>query len=171
MGHDVAGPRLKKLRHVGSYGTARAKLQYVRPHADWIVMAPPLPSNLATRLGERIALGDVLIGWRVGEVLPGRLRDRLRPTDVARILDVSVSGAAIIAPYAPEMRPGRPVAIRLGDADGIVRIRRIAEISEPDWRLYGVEFVESDLEIRDWINNLLNVRRPTSEEFDWNRAE
>lgn len=134
-------------------------------------MAPPFPAHLAKRLGERIPLGEVLVGWRVDEVVPGRLRDRQRPTELGRLLDVSVSGAAIIAPYAQEMRPGRPVAIRLGDADGVVRIRRVAEIDDPDWRLYGVEFVESDLELRDWINGLLDAQRPSSAELGWDTAE
>jgi len=134
-------------------------------------MPPPLPSNLANRLGERISLGDVLIGWRVDEIVQGRLRDRPRPTEIGRIIDVSVSGAAIVAPAAPEMRPGRPVAIRVGEADGIVRIRRVSELEEPGWCLYGVEFVESDLALRDWINGLLDMRRPTSRELGWDDAK
>ncbi|UDY36519.1 PilZ domain-containing protein [Dermatobacter hominis] len=132
---------------------------------------PQIPIHTGRRLGERIALGEVLISWRVDEVIPGRLRDKPRPPEIGRLLDVSVSGAAIVAPESPDLRVGRAVAIRLDGADALVRIRRMADFGQEGWRLYGVEFLESDLAFRDWINGLLDVRRPDARTMGWDRAD
>lgn len=139
--------------------------------ADGTIVKPPIPTPTGRRLGERIPLGEVLIAWRVGEVLPGRLRDKPRPAEVGRVLDISVSGAAIVAPSAAELRPGRAVAISLDETDALVRIRRIDEFGDDGWRIYGVEFLEADLSFRDWINSLLDERRPDSKELGWDDAE
>ena len=133
-------------------------------------MSPQIPTGTG-RLGERIGLGDVFVSWRVDELIPGRLRDRARPPEIGRVVDVSISGAAIVAPASPQLRRGRPVCIRLDDADAVVRIRRIEEIGDDDWRLYGVEFVETDLAFRDWVNGLLDARRPDSQTLGWDRAD
>jgi hypothetical protein len=135
------------------------------------MLGPQIPIHTGRRLGERILLGEVLISWRVDEVIPGRVRDKARPPEIGRLLDVSVSGAAIVAPASSDLRVGRAVAIRLDGADALVRIRRIADLGHEEWRLYGVEFVESDLEFRDWINRLLDVRRPDSRTLGWDNAE
>jgi hypothetical protein len=135
------------------------------------VMAPQIPTNTGRRLGERIHLDDVFIAWRVDEVLPGRLRDKPRPVEVGRLIDVSVSGASIVAPGAPELRPGRAVVIRLDDAEAVVRIRRISDFGDEDFRLFGVEFIDSDLVFRDWINGLLSARRPDEHGLGWDRAD
>ncbi len=133
-------------------------------------MEPPIPTQQGRRLGERVPLGEVLVAWRVDEVIRGRLRDKMRATEVGRIIDVSVSGAAIVAPSSPDLRRGRAVAIRLDDADAVVRIRRIDDFGDPSWRTYGVEFLETDLAFRDWINSLLDIRRPGSRELGWDDA-
>lgn len=135
----------------------------------WMSDAPA--TNHTRRLGERLHLGEVLIAWRVDEVIPGRVRDRPRPPEVGRMIDVSVSGAAIVAPAATELRPGRAVVIRLDDAESVVRIRRIVDFGEDGWLLYGVELMESDLVFRDWINGLLDVRRPQSVQAAWESAD
>lgn len=123
------------------------------------------------RLGERLALGEVLLSWRVDEVIPGRVRDKPRPPEIGRLIDVSVSGAAIVAPASSDLRPGRPVVIRLDGADAVVRIRRIGDVGDDAWRLYGVEFVDLDLAFRDWINALLDVRRLDARALGWDRAD
>ncbi len=132
---------------------------------------PQIPIHTGRRLGERLPLGEVLISWRVDEIIPGRLRDKPRPPEIGRLLDVSVSGAAIVAPASPDLRVGRAVAIRLDSADALVRIRRIGDFGDEEWRVYGVEFLESDLAFRDWINGLLDVRRPDARAMGWDRAE
>lgn len=135
-------------------------------------MEPPIPTKTGRRLGERIALGEVLLAWRVDEVIPGRLRDKPRPVEVGRLIDVSVSGAAIVAPSDPTIRRGRAVVIRLDDTDAVVRVRRISALEgDDDWCIYGVEFVEADLHFRGWINSLLDARRPNSRELGWDDAD
>ncbi len=123
------------------------------------------------RLGERLDLGEVLLSWRVDEVIPGRLKDKPRPPEIGRLIDVSVSGAAIVAPASSDLRPGRPVVIRLDGADAVVRIRRIAEFGDDAWRIYGVEFIDVDLAFRDWINALLDARRLDAHALGWDRAD
>lgn len=64
------------------------------------------------------------------------------------------------------------MCIRLDDADAVVRIRRIEEIGDDDWRLYGVEFGRDRPGVPgDWVNGLLDARRPDSRTLGWDRAE
>ena len=134
-------------------------------------MAAQHSVSTGRRLGERLPLGEVLLSWRVDEVVPGRLRDKPRPPEIGRLIDVSVSGAAIVAPASPDLRPGRAVVVRLDGADAVVRIRRIAEFGDDGWRIYGVEFLDLDLAFRDWINALLDIRRPDSTKLGWDSAD
>ena len=58
------------------------------------------------------------------------------------------------------------------DTDAVVRVRRVSELEgDDDWRIYGVEFIEADLGFRDWINDLLDARRPDSKELGWDDAD
>ena len=59
----------------------------------------------------------------------------------------------------------------LDDAEAVVRIRRISDFGDEDFRLFGVEFIDSDLVFRDWINGLLSARRPDEHGLGWDRAD
>ncbi len=129
-----------------------------------------VPPDPGRRLGERIQLGDVFLQWRLDEVVNGRFRTRPRDPEVARLLDVSVSGAAVVAPVAPDLRRGSIVMTRLGDAEAVLRIRRIQDFGDAEWRLYGTEFVRVDPEVLDWISQLLDGKRPHLLVDTWNTS-
>jgi hypothetical protein len=129
--------------------------------------APPDPGR---RLGERIPIGDVFLRWRVDEEVQGMLRKLKREPEVGRLLDISVSGGAVVAPVANDLRRGSVLVVKLGSARAVVRVRRIVEFGDPGWRIYGVEFVETEPEFLDWINHLLDGRRPATLVDTWNQA-
>lgn len=128
---------------------------------------PPDPGR---RLGERIPIGDVLLVWRAEDEGDRRSRRRGAEPEVGRLLDVSVSGAAVVAPTATELRAGSAVLVQLGNARAVVRVKRIEDFGDDDWRTYGVEFVETEPEFLDWINHLLNGRRDARLIENWNHA-
>lgn len=133
--------------------------------------APPDPGR---RLGERIPIGDVFLTWRADEAyqrgVKASKRHRREP-DVGRLLNVSVSGGAVVAPVADDLGRGSVLIVQLGNARAAVRIKRIEEFDDPDWRIYGVEFVEIEPNFLDWINHLLDDRRSGQLLKAWNHAE
>ena len=129
--------------------------------------APPDPGR---RLGERLPIGDVFLAWRIDEVEQGRLRTRKREPEIGRLLDISVSGGAVVAPASTDLRKGSVLIVQLGNAQAVVRVRRIDDFGDVDWRTYGVEFVETDPGFLDWINHLLDRRRPSALVESWNHA-
>lgn len=131
------------------------------------MLTPPDPGR---RLGERIPIGDVFLSWRLDEVRPGKVFTRSRRPEVGRLLDISVSGGAVVAPAADDLHRGSVLVLQLGNARAIVRIRRIADFGDPDWRTYGVEFVETEPAFLEWINHLLDGRRPVGLVDSWNNA-
>ena len=129
--------------------------------------APPDPGR---RLGERIPIGDVFLAWRIDEVERGRLRTRKREPEIGRLLDISVSGGAVVAPAAQDLKRGSVLIVQMGNAQAVVRVRRIDDFGDADWRTYGVEFVETEPSFLDWINHLLDRRRPGALVEAWNHA-
>jgi hypothetical protein len=130
-------------------------------------MAPP--PDPGRRLGERIPIGDVFVTWRLERIQQTKRRKSAEP-EMGRLLDVSVSGGAIVAPVSEDLKRGSIVVIQLGNAQAVVRVRRIEDFGDAAWRTYGVEFVETDPAFLDWINMLLERRRPSTLVETWNSA-
>ena len=76
-------------------------------------------------------------------------------------------------PQEPTLDPDKTVREEVESAVGETKqlLTRFEEIGDDDWRLYGVEFVETDLAFRDWVNGLLDARRPDSQTLGWDRAD
>ena len=133
--------------------------------------APPDPGR---RLGERIPIGDVFLTWRADEAFQRGVKaskKHRREPDVGRLLNVSVSGGAVVAPAADDLGRGSVLIVQLGNARAAVRVKRIEEFGDPDWRIYGVEFVETEPNFLDWINHLLDGRRSGQLLKAWNHSE
>jgi hypothetical protein len=93
------------------------------------------------RIGERHGLHDPVLQWRVPPDSAGRrARRKARPAD-CQFLDVSVTGALILAPVASDLRVGAQVLIGFEGESTTVRIRRIAPYSKV-LSIYGVSFVD-----------------------------
>ena len=64
-----------------------------------------------------------------------------RRSEVALLVNVSVSGAAVLASDRMDLRVGSRVTINFEGTTGIVLIRRISSCGESQ-NLYGIEFAE-----------------------------
>ena len=92
------------------------------------------------RLGVRQDLRGVHVRWDADQ---GRADVGLSGHQ-AELREMSVSGAAIVAPTGVDWDTGRTVIVAHGAASGSVTIRRVDRIGLDDVRLYAVEFTDPD---------------------------
>ena len=99
--------------------------------------------RLNRRLGERRPVEATEIAWNIP---PAGWRQRLRPRDpaVGLIKDVSVTGAAIVAPADPSLHRGSIVPLAFGWIEGTVTVMRVDPSPDPKRLIYGVEFDRTD---------------------------
>ena len=94
------------------------------------------------RLGVRQDLRGVFVRW---DADPGHPNLAVEHTGgESELREMSVSGAAIVAPFDPSFAPDTDVTVAHGDVSGRVRIRRVEKIGLDDLRLYAVEFTDPD---------------------------
>ena len=94
------------------------------------------------RIGKRRGVEPVRVGWMLDrhERVGRRVRRRLAGTpDHGVLLDVSVSGAQVLAPADPEVRIGSRFDVEIKGVVGRVVVRRIVHSATPDLCLYGIE--------------------------------
>jgi hypothetical protein len=127
------------------------------------------------RIGDRRAVDPLEISWRVADAKQtGRGLFRRRHAGgsdrVARLVDVSVSGAAIEAPYEKDLLFGQKVRIAHEGLEGVVAIRRAVPTDRADIAVYGVEFVQMDAGLTRRLHELIEQERPEGLEDAWLRA-
>jgi hypothetical protein len=93
------------------------------------------------RIGERFGLHDPVFQWRVPPDTAGRRERRKTKPSECRFLDVSVTGALILAPVASDLRVGARVLVGYDGESTSVRIRRIEPYNKSQ-SIYGVSFVD-----------------------------
>jgi hypothetical protein len=122
------------------------------------------------RIGERVAVDPIAVRWVVVADRAGRFGRRRNETveHPGRILDVSVTGAAIEGPSALSALVGKEVSLLTEEGESVVRVRRVADTSDPARHVYGVMFVQLHEELQARIDALLGRRRPG--EDAWRRA-
>jgi hypothetical protein len=114
------------------------------------------------RLGIRQNMPDVTISW---DVDPNRTGVSVADTgSPGELREMSVSGAAIVAPFAPEFVEGADVSVAHGSASGLVRIRRVEQIGDDMRRLYAVEFIDPDPALANSLYPFLDS--PTTGELE-----
>ncbi len=91
------------------------------------------------RLGERAPVEPTQIQWNV-PVAGRRQRRKRRKPQVGVIQDVSVTGAAIVAPTDPSIRRGDLVGVSFNWVEGNVRVMRVDPDLDGRSSTYGVEF-------------------------------
>ena len=121
------------------------------------------------RLGERHPATGVTVDWDTSRTPPRRL-GRSRPRQ-AYVLDVSVTGALLVARRNPRLAVGERVTIGAGGSFGTVRISRIADLPETRHSAYGAEFVELDEPLRAMLYSLIAADRPPDVDVIWQSAE
>ncbi|CAN5300510.1 hypothetical protein BH20ACT3_BH20ACT3_01810 [soil metagenome] len=119
------------------------------------------------RVGRRHPIRAVPITWRADLPPPTGFRKRRRTGPLsAHMVDLSVSGAAIVAPPASDLGVGSKVLIDFEGHPGRVLIRRVAPGPVASaGSLYGVEFAEPNGELTSALYDLFI--RHTSGVPDW----
>jgi hypothetical protein len=110
------------------------------------------------RIGVRnhVDVRDVL--WLPEGDERGRFRLRRPAPLTATLVDLSFTGAALIAPAGVQV--GRRVSIAVGQGQGIVTVRRSVPLRGTPLEQYGVEFLSLDNELRDVIVRTLDAHDP-----------
>jgi hypothetical protein len=93
------------------------------------------------RIGERFGLHDPVFQWRVPPDNASRRERRKTKPSECRFLDVSVTGALILAPVASDLRVGARVLVGYEGEATTARIRRIEPYNK-SLSIYGVSFVD-----------------------------
>jgi hypothetical protein len=65
-----------------------------------------------------------------------------RRSEVGLLVNVSVSGAGVLAPDCMDLQPGSRVTIGFEGITGEVIVRRISSCGDESQNLYGIEFAE-----------------------------
>ena len=95
------------------------------------------------RIGERFQMHEPRMGWCVPPKSGNNRRDRRRGKAVPEcgFLDVSITGARLLAPQARDLHVGSRMVLDYDGESTTVRIRRV-EPHNDAISVYGVSFVE-----------------------------
>ena len=94
--------------------------------------------NRSRRLGERLGVHGVVVSFNTQGRRQPRWRRKFAEADV---VDVSVSGAQLLAPDDHTVEVGQKITVCAGGALGSVRVRRIVPVTNGPLCVYGVEFI------------------------------
>lgn len=111
------------------------------------------------RLGTRHVLGPVAVRWRLddGPVAPTD-QDRDDGPERAGLLDLSVSGARIMARTSPDLRVGDWTNVSIRGRSGPVIVRRILPSRQTGFSQYGIEFLDPMSELTQLVHEELARR-------------
>lgn len=112
------------------------------------------------RVGERHVLGPVSVRWRLDGLDPDDAAATAPGPQRAGLLDLSASGALIMARTADDLNVGDWLIISIQGATGPVIIRRIVLASLRGFSQYGVEFLDPMSELTQVVHTILARRRP-----------
>lgn len=118
------------------------------------------------RIGDRIPVDVTGVEWRPRAKKGWRAR-RARLT--ARVVEVSVSGAGILAPAEPHVPLGEMVTVVVNGREAVVHVRRRERTADPGVLRYGVEFATLDNPLVDLAKARLAETRP-AQAFFWDES-
>jgi hypothetical protein len=120
------------------------------------------------RVGTRLPAQGVQVDWVVEE--RSRLgRTKLNAVDAAMV-EVSVTGAMLIAPRSRFVEVGTQAVVGLGDGRAVVSVRHIAPGPDDDHLGYGVHFVEPDETFQNEVFDLVAKHRGSEIVWRWDQA-
>jgi len=105
-------------------------------------------------MGERREVGPTELRWNL-PTPNWRTRFRPREPQVGLVRDVSVTGAAIVAPADETIVRGSVVPVSFGWVEGTVKVKRVDPDTDPDKCVYGVEFDRTDSALAKAIHTVL----------------
>src|SRR5690625_4220818 len=92
------------------------------------------------RMGERVSPTDLTLLWCPPGTKVGARRGKRQPA-LARVVDLSHTGAQVMARDDDRVQRGISMQIILRDVACEVRVRWIRPTSNPDVLAYGIEFM------------------------------
>jgi len=108
------------------------------------------------RIGQRVRITDLAWTW---EVPKARTRLTIGPTRLvlqeARVVNLSVTGAGLLAHHNKALHPGVRLAFLVGQATGVVQVRQVRSTFDENSSYYGVRFVVLDDELRRVLYDLV----------------
>lgn len=108
------------------------------------------------RVVERYRTLGLHLTWRP----PTRRWLWIRPRPAAaEVIDLSVSGALLLAPTNPEVRTGSVVELSCDGARGRVQVRHVHQSLDPEQHYYGVLFLQLQPELRQRLFDLVAKER------------
>jgi hypothetical protein len=110
------------------------------------------------RLGDRKPVEPTQIQWNV-PVSGWRQRFKKQTPHMAVIQDVSVTGAAVVAPKDPNITRGTLVPVSFGWIEGRVRVKRIDAHLDGANSIYGVEFEHTESPLAQAIHKVFLDRK------------
>ena len=112
------------------------------------------------RVGLRVPAFGVQLSWA-----PVVSRKRFRDHDQvgsATVLDLSLSGALVRAPYDRRITVGTQVFVAAADGTALADVRRITSDVDLHGAFYGIHFIRVDPPLFDFINDTLATSRSTN---------
>ena len=103
------------------------------------------------RLGERRTVQPSELYWNLPKP-SWKQRFKKQEAEVGLLQDVSVTGAAVVAPANEHIGRGSRVPVAFGWVEGAVRVMRIEPHPDGQRVIYGVEFESSDSELAKAIH-------------------
>ena len=130
------------------------------------------PPGADRRLGWRLPIGHMWVTWRLDRPDRRPLRQRRTPMErqFGRVLDLSVSGAGILARFEPDLRVGSLIRIEIDGYRGTIALHRIESTDDEAFWFYGVSFVDFPPKFTDAIYARLDAFQAENLEELWNRS-
>src|SRR4051812_19269737 len=114
---------------------------------------------LERRIGERREVEGVEVGWLYGVPDAGPDGTVEVVSCVGDLIEVSATGAAVVAPHTPHVWVGCVVGMEFRGCKSTVTIRRIDRIfHEREFRTYGVEFTAPNSELARGVSDAFLAR-------------
>ncbi|HYI60496.1 MAG TPA: PilZ domain-containing protein [Acidimicrobiales bacterium] len=108
------------------------------------------------RLGQRHVLGPVAVRWRLDDA--PATEDGGATPERAGLLDLSVSGARIMARDCDDLAVGDITTVQIRGAAGPVIVRRITPSSQSGFSTFGLEFADPTSNLPQLVHQELAQR-------------
>jgi hypothetical protein len=120
------------------------------------------PTAESRRIGQRLRTAELSLVWEVPRPRP-RLSFMPRKTMLqdAKVVNLSVTGAGLLAPPNDGLRVGIRVTVKIGGAIGVVQIRRMGATYDEGLVYYGVRFVVLPADFSRIVYDMLGSERQT----------
>ncbi len=123
------------------------------------------------RIGRRWSTASFVIAWNVGGKKDTWRGKRALPPQEGQVLDISVSGASILAPSDQNLRLGSRLVVGFQRERSTVTVRRVSDVDDEDGStLYGIEFIDAPAHMVSSLMERATGSADDAMEHRWNRS-